>query len=115
MKLMITSQGESLESLPNPRFGRSPAFIKYDLSDMSWKAFRNDAVSQSGGAGVAASQFMINHDISAVISGAFGPNAMRVLSAAGIKMFRFDQTLRTIQEVIDAYINKALSEVTEEE
>ena len=113
MNLMISSQGESLESPPNARFGRSPVFIKYDLSDDSWQSFNNEVVNQSGGAGVAASQFMIDHDIGAVVSGAFGPNAMRALSSAGIKLFTFDRTSQTIREIIDAYKNETLTEVSE--
>lgn len=111
MKLMISSQGESLESVPNLRFGRCPYFIQYDPSDESCQVYKNKAVAESGGAGVAAAQFMIDHDITAVISGRFGPNAYRALSAAGIKMFTFDQSLQTIQEVINAYQNNLLTEV----
>lgn len=108
MNLMISSQGKSLQSQPNPRFGRTPVYIQYNTDDGSWEAFTNPAMEQSGGAGVAASQFLIDKNTHVAISGRFGPNAFQVLSAAGIKMLTFDEDSQTIQEVIDHYKNENL-------
>lgn len=108
MNIMISSQGETLQSQPNPRFGRTPIYIQYNTDDGSWEAFTNPAMDQRGGAGVAASQFLIDKKADVAISGRFGPNAYRVLSAAGIKMLTFDEDSNTIQEVIDHYKNEKL-------
>jgi len=108
MILLISSKGETLQSQPNLRFGRAPFFIEFNLSDDAWTAHRNDAVKESSGAGVAASQFIINRHASAAISGRFGPNAQRALSYADIKMLTFDETYETIQSVIEGYKSNRL-------
>lgn len=111
MILMISSEGDSLQSNPSLRFGRAPYFIAYNTEDDTSEVHSNEAVFAGGGAGVAASQFLIDHKASAALSGAFGPNAARVLSAAGIKMLTFDGTYKTIQSVINGFKENLLIEV----
>lgn len=111
MKLMISSLGNTLESEPSFRFGRSPVFISYDLENAEWEAYPNPAVSDPGGAGVAASQFIIDHAIQAAISGRFGPNTYQVLKAAGIQMWTFDADCKTIEDVIERFKNNTLNQV----
>jgi len=109
MILMISSYGDTLESKPNPRFGRTSTFILYNLDEDSWKALDNPAVTATGGAGVAASQFLVDHGAQIAISGRFGPNAHQALKAAGIKMLTFDDAQSTVGTVVDAYKNNQLS------
>ncbi len=110
MILMISSHGDTLQSEPSLRFGRAPYFIEFNLEDDSWKAHENPAVSESGGAGVAASQFLIDKKASAALSGRFGPNAHYALTHANIRMITFDGDYRTVQSVIDAYKDEKLQE-----
>jgi len=111
MIFMISSEGETLDSQVNARFGRTPYFIRYNLEDQTWEAYSNQAVNQRGGAGVAASQFLVDHDVTVAISGRFGPNAYQVLKSAGIKMMAFDDSSMTISEAIDAFANEQLKEI----
>lgn len=112
MIIMISSQGKSIDSQPNPRFGRTSYFIKYDLDKDSWSAFENMAVSQRGGAGVAAAQFLIDHKTNIAISGHFGPNAYQTLNAAGITMQTFNEgDFGSIKDVIEGYKKNQLKEV----
>ena len=113
MIIIISSEGKSLESKPCPRFGRSPYFIKFDLETDEWEALHNPAVSEFGGAGVAASQFIINNQVSVVISGRFGPNALNVLKAAGIQMFTFNPDCDSNQNVIELFKEGSLNQGTE--
>jgi len=110
MIILISSQGDTLQSQPSLRFGRAPFYLEYNLSEDTWTTHTNDAVKESSGAGVAASQFIINRHASAVISGRFGPNAQRALSYANIKMLTFDETYDTIQSVIEGYKSNLLKE-----
>jgi predicted Fe-Mo cluster-binding NifX family protein len=112
MIIVISSQGKELQSQPSLRFGRAPVFIIYNLETNTWEAIDNQAVSQSGGAGVAASQTLIDKKATVAISGSFGPNAQRALSSSGIKMLSFDDSFNTIQDVVDGYRNGALKEVS---
>lgn len=110
MNIMISSHGNNLQSQPNLRFGRTPFFIRFNLEDETWEAFDNPGVNESGGAGVAAAQLLIDKKISTALSGRFGPNATQALSAANIQMVTFTPKYGTIQEVIDAYKAKELNE-----
>jgi predicted Fe-Mo cluster-binding NifX family protein len=112
MIIVISSQGNDLQSKPSLRFGRAPIFIIYNLETNAWEAIDNQAVSQSGGAGVAASQTLIDKKATVALSGSFGPNAQRALTSAGIKMLSFDDSFNTIQDVIEGYKNDALNEVS---
>ena len=111
MILFISSSGKSLESPPNPRFGRTEFFIKYDLEDDTWNALENPAAAQSGGAGVAASQYLVDQNANVAISGRFGPNAYRVLDSAKIDMLTFDKSHNTIKDVIDAFKDNSLEKL----
>jgi len=103
MIIIISSEGNTFESKPSHRFGRAPYFIKYDLEQNDWEALENPAISESGGAGVAASQFIINNQATVVISGRFGPNAYKVLDSAGLQMFTFDSDCVSILKVIELF------------
>jgi len=109
MIIMITSQGATLKSKPNQIFGRSLMFIKYDTENDKWEAFMNPGVNEPGGASIAASQFVIDQQSSAVISGNFGPNAFRLLEAAGIQMWTFDPSCVSIEDVVNAYKKNQLT------
>lgn len=103
MIILISSNDCSLTCRVNTRFGRTPWFIKYDTDDGTWNALSNPAISQRGGAGVAAVQFAIDQNVQAVISGNFGPNAHKALSSGGIEMFTFDSDQAIVQEVIQSF------------
>jgi predicted Fe-Mo cluster-binding NifX family protein len=111
MILIISSQGRTLDSKPNPRFGRAPIFIRYNLESDAWVALNNPAVTEQGGAGVAASQFIIDQGVSDAISGNFGPNAYQALKTAGVLMWSFNQDYGTVQAVIDAYVHSELKQI----
>lgn len=103
MHLLISAQQPGLDSPVEKRFGRAPWLIKIESDSQLWEALENPGVNQSGGAGVAAAQFAIDHNIDAVISGDFGPNAARTFRAAKIPMFCFSQGIMTIQDAVEAY------------
>jgi predicted Fe-Mo cluster-binding NifX family protein len=84
MKLVISSQGASLDSPSSTLFGRCPTFVFVDSETMEFEAIPNPAMSQGGGAGIQAAQFVVEHGAQAVLSGHLGPNAFDVLSAAGV-------------------------------
>ena len=110
MILMISSQGNSVNSKPNPRFGRTPWFIKYHTADGTWTAVENPAMNEPGGAGVAAAQCLIDQTTEVAISGRFGPNASRALQAAGIKCYVFDNESESVNKVIEQFSAGQLKE-----
>lgn len=111
MLITISAQGKTPEAPVSARFGRCAWFIQHDTSDGSWDAYENQAAEQSGGAGVSAAQSLIDRGAQSAISGHFGPNAHQALSAAGIKMFTFDDEKQTVAEVFQAYQSDQLTQV----
>jgi predicted Fe-Mo cluster-binding NifX family protein len=86
MKVAVSSTGNQLESLIDPRFGRCAYFLVVETDDMSFEAFDNQSVALGGGAGIQSAQFIASKGVVAVITGNCGPNAMRALSAARVKV-----------------------------
>lgn len=103
MIIFITAKSSSLESEVDERFGRASWFIKINTENGQMEAIENQAVKQSGGAGIAAAQLMIDHQGQAVISGHFGPNASGALRAANIKMHTFTPEIKTVQQAAEAF------------
>ena len=103
MKLIISAQNSSLESQVDRRFGRCTWLILFDTETNQWEAFQNPGSSQSGGAGVAAAQFVVDQKADVVVSGDFGPNASRAFQAANVEMRRFIESTTTVQEAVDQF------------
>ncbi len=109
MKLIISAQNPSLESHIDSRFGRSPWLILFDTETNQWEAFQNPGVNQSGGAGVAAAQFVVDQKADVIISGDFGPHAARAFQAAKIEMWLFSENTTTAQEAVDHFKKNQLA------
>ncbi len=86
MKLCISAKAGSLDARIEQRFGRCPFFIIVDSETMTYEVLTNIAVNAMGGAGIQAAQTIVDRGIPFVLTGNIGPNAYRVLSAAGIRM-----------------------------
>ncbi len=86
MKVCVTSTGEGLEALVDPRFGRCAVFVIVDTETLDFSAMGNASASASGGAGVQAAQTVARTGCGAVITGSIGPNAYAILSEAGVKI-----------------------------
>ena len=109
MNLFISAKEPKPDSPIEERFGRSPYLVKSDTETDEWEAFINPGANQSGGAGVAAAQFVVDKKGEAVISGAFGPNAANAFRAAKIPMYLFSKETGTVQLAIDHFMQGKLA------
>lgn len=87
MKVAICSQGESLDSKVDPRFGRCSHLIVFDTETGDIQAFSNPSASSAHGAAIATVQFLMSQEVEAVLARNIGPNAESGLSAAGIRVY----------------------------
>ena len=99
MKIIITTVAPNIESEVDPRFGRGAYLLVVDPNTLEWQAHPNPGVNASGGAGINATQFVVEQKADAAISGDFGPNAYEALNAARIAMYLLGDN-RTAREAI---------------
>jgi predicted Fe-Mo cluster-binding NifX family protein len=111
MKVIIASTDKSLDSPVSFAFGRAPYFIVADTKSEEYEVVENKFVAVAQGAGVTASQEVINQKAQAVVAGNFGPNAYNVLQAAGIKIYSISGTM-TVKEALQALKDNKLTQVT---
>lgn len=84
MKICVTSQGDSLDSQVDPRFGRCQYFIIADTDSSEFEAIENPNMELMGGAGVQSGQLIAIKKVKAVLTGNIGPNAFQTLQAAKV-------------------------------
>jgi predicted Fe-Mo cluster-binding NifX family protein len=101
MRIVVSSQGENLDAPTSPVFGRCPTFVFVDSDMLEFEAMPNPAMSQGGGAGIQAAQFVVNNGAEAVLTGNLGPNAFNVLQAAGVPGYLVQAG--TVQQAVEAF------------
>ncbi len=108
MKLFISALENSLDAQVDQRFGRSVWLVGVDSDTGQWEAHKNPAAALSGGAGVAAAQFVIDHGAGVVISGDFGPHAAQAFQQAGVEMRLFTAEVSTVKDAVALMVEKKL-------
>lgn len=108
MILIISAQEPTIDGPKDDRFGRCQWLIKVNTETNEWHAFENPGASQSGGAGVAAAQFVVDQKADVVISGDFGPHAAKAFLAAKIEMRLFTDNVTTVQEAVNHFTDNQL-------
>jgi len=87
MKIAISVTGNDLSAEIDPRFGRARGFLFVDDDAEEFGYVANPNIDAAGGAGIQTAQMVVDRGTGAVITGNVGPNAYRVLDAAGVKVF----------------------------
>ena len=101
MRIVVSSEGNSLDAPASSVFGRCPLYLFIDTDTMEFEAAANPAMSQGGGAGIQAAQFVVNRGAQAVLTGNLGPNALEVLQAAGVLGYLVPEG--TVGQAVAAY------------
>jgi predicted Fe-Mo cluster-binding NifX family protein len=113
MKVAIPATGEDLAASVEQRFGRCPTFLFVDTETMDWRAVRNEAADQSGGAGVAAAQQVVDEGAEVVLAGEVGLNASDILRNAEIRVYgRVTGKVKDALETLRSGALERTSEVT---
>ena len=109
-RLAFSSSGSSIADFVDPRFGWCAYFVLLDDSNGLTEAVPNSARSLGNGAGIQAAQDLLNRGVSVVLTGDVGPNAYRILSAAGTRVYRCVGT--NVADAIREYKYGKLVELT---
>jgi len=102
MKIAFTTSGDSLHAPIDIRFGRAPKILVYDLESGAIEVAENTQnLNAPQGAGIQAAQNVATTGARHLVTGHCGPNAFKVLSAAGITIYTTDAP--TISEALDRF------------
>lgn len=108
MKLAITSQGKDLNSKIDPRFGRAAYIAVVDPETMEFEILDNKVnLNRLKGAGIQASVMISEAGANILMTGFCGPNAVKTLKAAGIKII--SDVCGTIKDAVDSFNNGRFS------
>jgi len=108
MRIAIASTGKALESKVDQHFGRAAYFIIIDTETMDFSTFRNDRVAAEVEAGVGAARAVAGAGVRGVLTGNCGPNAERILRAAGVRLY--SGVAGTVLEAIELLKSGRLTE-----
>ena len=107
-KIAITvTQPGDLDMPMDSRFGRAPALLLVDPDTEEAVSMENEATCASHGAGPATASTLNDHQVTAVISGRYGPKAYEALQALGIEMWAAPEGL-TSREALARFQNGEL-------
>ncbi|MFA5156677.1 MAG: NifB/NifX family molybdenum-iron cluster-binding protein [Candidatus Omnitrophota bacterium] len=109
MQICITSEGKTLDSRVDQRFGRCQNFIFFDTDSGNFEAQENVSFQLQGGAGIQSAQFVASKGAKAVLTGNVGPNAFQTLNAGGIDIYT--GVSGSIREAIEAYKSGKLKKI----
>ena len=104
MKIVISSEGNTLSSKIDPHFGRCPYFAFYDTETGNPAFLINPAKEVTSGAGPAAVQFIASKKVEKVVSGEFGLKIRSLLESLNIEMQH--ERDKTISEIIEQFKNQ---------
>lgn len=111
MKIAIPVNNKNLNSDVCQAFGRTPYFLFYDTDTNECMFLENDAATSQGGAGIKASQAVIDNGAKVIITPRCGGNSEEVLRKSGIVIYK--SIPGTAKQNIDAYVAEQLELLTD--
>ena len=110
MKIAISANGETNESILDARFGRCEYFQIHDTEKKEVQILENLGKCASGGAGIVAANKLIDEDVDVIITGNLGPNAFKLIDVAHVKSYKCEDI--SITSVLEKYNNNELEEIS---
>ena len=107
MKILLTTEGETLKSKIAKRFGEAPYYLVYDSETKELHA----SVNQGHDDHHQSLVDLVNNGVTHFLIGNTGPNAFNVLKNAGAKMYLVRQL--TAEQALEKLLNSELEELTQ--
>ncbi len=109
MKIALCSSGATLDSPMDPGLGGCRYFVLVDTDTLDTAAEPNLSAQADRGAGVVAAQHLATKGVQAVLTGNIGPNAFRVLDAAGIAVYTC--AAQTVRDAVEQFKSGELTQI----
>lgn len=108
MKIAVSSQGTTMDSPVDPRFGRAGFFIVFDTETKTSTAISNTANQNAiQGAGIQSAKTIADLKAETLVTGHVGPKAHAALTAAGIAIYT--GASGTVRQAVDAFLSGTLA------
>ncbi|MBT4091027.1 MAG: NifB/NifX family molybdenum-iron cluster-binding protein [Deltaproteobacteria bacterium] len=102
MKIAITAKGKDINSEVDPRFGRAAYILIVDTETSEVETLDNqENVNRLKGSGIQAAAMIHNSGADVLLTGYCGPNAVKTLKAAKIKIAA--EVSGSVQEAISLF------------
>ena len=112
MKIAVTATDGNPQSAMDPRFGRSKCFMVFDDTSGEWITVDNVQNREAAqGAGIQAAAAIVNAGCEVLISGHCGPKAYKVLSKAGVAVYRIPAG-STVAAAVDSFRGGTLEKLS---
>ncbi|HPW18011.1 MAG TPA: NifB/NifX family molybdenum-iron cluster-binding protein [Candidatus Aminicenantes bacterium] len=98
--IAVSAKGRDLDAELDPHFGRAPYFLFVDPSTGAFEAVENRRSDAAHGAGIQSAQLVAARRPAALLTGQVGPNAARVLDAAGVRVIGVEGC--TVRQALEA-------------
>ena len=102
MRIAVTSEGRTLNSQVDPRFGRAKYFIVVDTDTDEFSVHDNTQnVNAAQGAGIQAGRTVVDLGVAAVVTGNIGPKAFAALRAGNLEIY--PGASGTVKEAVEKF------------
>lgn len=104
MKIIVISEGESLDSYVADDFGHAPFFLLVDSDTKDYHVIVNEYADSMQGAGIAVANAIVSLGVDAVITGGIGHHGYDILDKAGIMVSMDEEGV--IEDCIDDFMRR---------
>ena len=111
MKIAIPMEEKSINRSISVTFGRAPYFLIYDADTEEEVYIANPAAAAQGGAGIKATQTVIDAGVEAVLLPRLGQNAAEIFKAGKIALYKAE--FGSVKHNLDLWKNNKLAALTE--
>lgn len=105
MKIIVISEGESLDSYVADDFGHAPFFLLVDSDTLDYHVIVNEYKDSEQGAGFAVANAIVSlGNVDAVITGGIGMHGIKILKDGGIDV-SYDEE-GTVEQCVTDYVRR---------